>query len=301
MASLIEPLRHCLREARDGLLRHPALTSLAVLSIAVSLYVFGLFALLAFNLSRVVKGLGQELQMQVYMEEKASSDEVRSLREELITDPAVQEVRFVPPGEARRRFDAQFPGLHELAGEAGGDIFPPSFEIVLRPAHRDADSAESLARSVRQSPGVQEVRYDRGWFEKLKSLIALMRGGGYGVGMLLLLAVMVTVGAVVRLTVLARREEIEIMKLVGATAGFIRAPFLFGAAAQGLLGGLLAAGGLLLTWKLFVDSEVYRENPFMSLVVGSFLPIEGLAALAGCGMVLGLLAAAVSLQRARSV
>src|SRR5262245_7156785 len=122
MALLIEPLRHCLREARDGLLRHPALTSLAVLSIAVSLYVFGLFALLAFNLTRVVKGLGQELQMQVYLQEKASGEDVRALRETLLTDPAVQDVRFVPPAEARRRFDAQFPALRELAGEAGGNI-----------------------------------------------------------------------------------------------------------------------------------------------------------------------------------
>jgi len=300
-APLVQGVRHCLREARDGLLRHPALTMLSVLSIAVSLYVFGLFALLAFNLNRLVKGLGQELQMQIYLEESATPEEVRALREGLFTDPAVGDVRFVPSEEARKRFETQFPGLKEVTGAMGGAIFPDAFEVILRPAYRDADAAERLARGFRLSAGVQEVRYDRGWFERLKSLIALMRGGGYGVGTLLMLAVMVTIGTVVRLTVLARREEIEIMKLVGATAGFIRGPFLFGAAAQGLMGGLLAAGGLALSWRLFVDSEVFRENPFMALVAGAFLPIGGVAGLAVAGMVLGLLAAAVSLHRAASV
>lgn len=300
-APLVQATRHCLREAGEGLLRHPALTILAVLSIAVSLYVFGLFALLAFNLNRLVQGLGEELQMQIYLESAVDPEEVRALRETLLTDPAVGDVRFVSPGEARRRFDAQFPGLKGVTGAIGGDIFPPSFEVRLRPSYRDADAAERLARGFRMGAGVQEVRYDRGWFERLKSLIALMRGGGYGVGTLLLLAVMVTVGTVVRLTVLARREEIEIMKLVGATAGFIRGPFLIGAAAQGLMGGLLAAGGLALSWRLFVDSEVFRENAFMALVAGDFLPVAGVAGLAAAGMILGLVAAAVSLQRAASV
>ena len=300
-APLLQATRHCLREARDGLLRHPALTLLAVLSIAVSLYVFGLFALFAFNLSRLARGLGQELQVQIYLDASASPEDIRALRETLMTDPAVKEVRYVTPDEARRRFDAQFPGLKEVTGAIGGEIFPPSFEVIPRPAYRDAAAAESLARGFRLAPGVQEVRYDRDWFERLKSLIALMRGGGYGVGTLLLLAVMVTVGTVVRLTVLARREEIEIMKLVGATAAFIRGPFLIGAAAQGLLGGLLAAGGLALSWRLFIDSQVFRENAFMALVAGTFLPASGLAGLAVAGMILGLLAAALSLHRAASV
>jgi cell division transport system permease protein len=210
-------------------------------------------------------------------------------------------VRFVPRALARKRFEEQFPALATLPGEAGGDIFPPSFEVVLRPAYRDPDVAERLASGFRLGPGVADVRFDRGWFDKLKSLVALARGGGYGIGTLLVLAVMITVGVVVQLSVLARREEIAIMKLVGASAGFIRGPFFLQAAAQGLLGGLAAAAGLALTWRLFVGSAVYRENPFMAMVAGQFLPASGLAGLAAAGVVLGLLAAAVSLHRAASV
>jgi cell division transport system permease protein len=103
---------------------------------------------------------------------------------------------------------------------------------------------------------------------------------------------------VVRLTVLARREEIDIMKLVGATAAFIRAPFLFGAAAQGLAGGLLALAGLRLTWRLVVRSTPYQDNPIMGMVAGRFLPPATCAGLVAAGLVLGTLAAALSLRRA---
>jgi cell division transport system permease protein len=294
-------VRHCLREAGDGLARYPALTALAALSIAVSLYIFGLFLLLAFNLNRLVEGLGQELQMQVYLKESVTKEEIETLRTALLTDEAVADATLITPAEARMRFESQFPGLKDLPGELGGPIFPPAFEVTLRRGYQDPDAVERLAQAFKVGPGVDEVRFDRGWFEKLSGLVSLMRSGGYGLGTLLLLAVMVTVGAVVRLTVLARREEIDIMKLVGATAGFIRGPFIVGAAVQGLLGGLFAAGGLYLTWHFLVRSDVYRENPFMALLAGRFLPDGGTAGLVAAGVVLSVLAATASLRRAGTV
>lgn len=88
------------------------------------------------------------------------------------------------------------------------------------------------------------------------------------------------------------------MKLVGATPAFIRGPFLIGAVAQGLVGGALAVGGLLLTHRLLERSAVFKANPFMSIAAGSFLPLEAASALAIGGALLGLLAAVLSLRRA---
>jgi cell division transport system permease protein len=294
----LQAVRHCLVEAKDGLVRHPALTLLAALAIAVSLYVFGGFLLVAFNLGRLSEQLAGEMEVQIYMKTGVSEQEIAALRAALISDEAVAKARFVTPDEARRRFEARFPGLKDLPGDLGGEIFPPAFEVTLRPEYQDADAAERLARVWRRSSGVEEIRFDRAWFERLTALLALLRSGGYGVGALLLAAVMVTTGAVVRLTVLARREEIDIMKLVGATAAFIRAPFLFGAAAQGLAGGLLALAGLRLTWRLVVRSTPFQDNPIMGMVAGRFLPPATSVALVATGLVLGTLAAALSLRRA---
>ncbi|HYV86014.1 MAG TPA: permease-like cell division protein FtsX [Patescibacteria group bacterium] len=294
----VQALRHCLVEAKDGLVRHPALTVLAALAIAVSLYVFGGFLLVAFNLGVLSTQLAGEMEVQIYMKAGASEQEIAALRGSLIGDEAVAHARFVTAEESRRRFETRFPGLKDLPGEVGGEIFPPAFEVVLRPSYQDADAAERLARVWRRAAGVEEVRFDRAWFERLAALLSLLRSGGYGVGALLLAAVMVTTGAVVRLTVLARREEIDIMKLVGATAAFIRAPFLFGAAAQGLAGGLVALAGLRLTWRLVIRSTPFHDNPIMSMVAGRFLPPATSTALVAAGLVLATAAAALSLRRA---
>jgi len=287
-----------LREARDGLTRHPALTILATLSMAVSLYVLGMFVLIAWNVRLTTAALGKELQMQVYMRPDATPEEIEALRMGLRSDDAVAEARLVTAAEARRRFEGRYPRLSGLAAGLGENLFPTSFEVVLRSAHQGPEEAERLAKAYRVGPGVDEVRFDRGWFERLTSLLGFFRNGGYGIGALLVMAVMVTVGAIVRLTVMARREEIEIMKLVGATAGFIRAPFLLGAATQGLAGGLLAFLALRLTWAMLVRSNPYRENPMLAMAAGQFPPLDVVAVLPLLGVVLALAAAALSLRRA---
>ncbi len=298
MGRLLRALRHSLAEAGDGLRRNPGLSLLSAASIGVSLYVLGLFLLLAFNLNRFVDSLGKEEQVQIYLKDGARPEEIDALHAGLRTDPAVASARLVSSDEARRRFQQTFPSLRDIAGRIGGNPFPASFELQLREGYRDRDALDRISKSYAKAPGVEEVRYDRGWVERLAGIVALVRRGGYGLGALLALAVMVTSGAVIRLTVLARREEIEIMKLVGATAAYIRAPFLLGAAAQGLLGGGLAVGGLLLTHRLVERSELYRENAFMSIAVGRFLPPAAAALLVAGGAALGLLAAILSLRRA---
>ncbi len=298
MRTLLRALRHCISEAWDGLRRNPGLSLLSAASIGVSLYVLGLFLLLALNLNRFVDALGREAQAQIYLSDGARPEEVEALKLQLATDPAVAAARYLTSDEARRRFQETFPSLRDLSKRIGGNPFPASFELELREGYRDPQALDRLVKSYAKAPGVEEVRYDLGWVERLGGIVTLVRRGGYGLGVLLALAVMVTVGAVVRLTVLARREEIEIMKLVGSTAAYIRGPFLLGAAVQGMAGGGLAVSVLLLTHRLIGRSQLYRANPFMSIIVGRFLPAEASMLLVAGGAALGLIAAILSLRRA---
>jgi cell division transport system permease protein len=298
---LLRALRHCVREAWDGVWRNPTLSLLSAAAIGISLYVLGLFLLLTFNLSRFVEDLGRETQVQVYLRDDATADQIKALVAEFGSDPAIAQARFVSKIEARRRFQRDFPTLRDLPERVGGNPFPASFDLEIRDAFRDPEALDRLVTSYRKAPGIEEVRYDRGWTERLSRIVGLVRKGGYGIGALLAFAALVTVGATVRLTVLARREEIEIMKLVGATAGFIRGPFMLAAAVQGLAGGSLAIAGLVVTHRLVERAEMYRANPFMSIVAGRFLPSEALLALAAAGACLGIVAAVLSLRRAGTV
>ena len=301
MGRFLRALRHCVGEAWDGLWRNPALSLLSAVAIGISLYVLGLFLLLAFNLNRFVEALGRETQIQVYLREDATPDQLRTLRAEFASDPAISEARYVSKTDARQRFQRDFPTLRDLPGRVGGNPFPASFELEVLDASRDPEGLDRIAKSYQKAPGVEEVRYDRGWTERLAGMVGLVQKGGYGIGALLAFAALVTVGATVRLTVLARREEIEIMKLVGATAGFIRGPFMLAAAAQGFAGGVLAVAGLLCTHRLVERAEFFRANPFLSIVAGRFLPAGASLTLAAGGALLGIVAALLSLRRAGTV
>jgi len=301
MRHILRALRHCIGEAWDGLWRNPALSLLSAAAIGISLYVLGLFLLLVFNLNRFVEDLGRETQVQVYLREDATPDQVRALRAEFASDPAIGAALYVSKTDARQRFKRDFPTLRDLPERVGGNPFPASFEVQILDAFHDPEALDRIAKSYRKAPGVEEVRYDRGWTERLAAIVGLVQKGGYGLGALLAFAALVTVGATVRLTVLARREEIEIMKLVGATSAFIRFPFMLAAAAQGLAGGALAVAGLLVTHRLVERAEIFRANPFMSIVAGRFLPSEAALGLAAAGAALGIVAAVLSLRRAGSM
>src|SRR6267142_6598657 len=301
MGSLLRALRHHVREAWDGLWRNPTLSLLSAAAIGISLYVLGLFLLLAVNLNRFVEDLGRQTQVQVYLREEVTPDQMRTLRAEFASDPAIAAVRFITKADARSRFQRDFPTLRDLPQRVGGNPFPASFELEILDAYREPEALDRISKSYQKAPGVEEVRYDRDWTERLTAIVALVRRGGYGLGSLLAFAALVTVGATVRLTVLARREEIEIMKLVGATSAFIRFPFMLAAAAQGLAGGALAVAGLLVTHRLVERAEIFRANPFMSIVAGRFLPAEAALGLAAAGAALGIVAAVLSLRRAGTV
>jgi cell division transport system permease protein len=298
MRRLIRAWRQGLGESWEGLWRNRGLSLMSAVSIGVSIYVIGLFLLLTFNLNRFVEALGRDIQVQIYMKDGAEADQIEWIGAALSMDPAIGEVRFVTREEAQRRFRETFPTLRDLSETIEGNPFPASFELTLEGEARDPASLAALTDRYRTAPGVEEVRYDLGWIDRLSGMVVLIRSGGFAIGALLVMAMMVTVGAVVRLTVLARREEIEIMKLVGATAAFIRGPFLLGAAVQGGAGGGLALAGLALTHRVITGTDFARSSPFLSVVGGSFLPVEAAVLLAASGALLGLVAAALALRRA---
>src|SRR5881397_1985323 len=167
MRRLLRALRHCVREAWDGLWRNPSLSMLSAASIGISLYVVGLFLMLAFNLDQFVQALGRENQVQIYLKEDARAQEIEGLRSELATDPGVAAARFVSSDEARERFRQTFPALRDLADRTGQNPFPASFELELKEEYRGLDAVDRLAKSYRKAPAVEEVRYDPGWIQRL--------------------------------------------------------------------------------------------------------------------------------------
>ena len=286
-------LVYFIREAWLSLVRSWKVSLLAVVTIAVSLLVGGVFLVVGGNLARVVERARDESRVVAYLEPEAPPERARELAESLRSAPWVGEARVVSAEEARERFVEIFPSLAELvAGEAGS--LPPSVEIEVRPGAA-AEGLGGRLEELRATPGVTMVDDDRDWLAQLSAVVAVVRGLGLALGGVLLGAAIFTIGSVIRLTAYLYEEEMTVMRLVGATEFFIRGPFYVEGLLQGLLGGLLAAAGL--TAASWLARERLGESLLGRLVAGEPPAAGQLLALAGIGALAGLVGAVLSLRR----
>jgi cell division transport system permease protein len=292
--ALFRAVAYFVAEATTSLWRSRLVNAVSVGTIAVSLFVLGAFLTVAGGLSQLVTRWTEKVQVIVYLEDDADARVRDSLLARLREDPAVLSVEHVGREQALARFKEMFRDLSSLPEELGDNPFPASVEVTVRPESQSAADVERLVRAFEGAPGVREIQYDLLWIERLSTGVRLVRGVGAFLGGILVLAGVFTISNVIRLTIYAREDELDIMRLVGATRAYVKGPFVAEGVLQGGLGGALAA--LLLWAALGWLSRGLAGSDLLGRA--AFSPPAGLALLlvAG-GMVVGLAGSLVSLAR----
>jgi cell division transport system permease protein len=294
--ALLRALTYFAAEAVTSLWRSRLVNSVSVGTIAVSLFVLGAFLTVATSLGRVVSRWTEKVQVIVYLEDGIEERVQASLENRLRDDPAVESVDRVSRELALKRFKALFRDLSSLPEDLGENPFPASLEVNLKPSHQSPAEVERLAKAFRDAPGVQEIQYDLLWIERLATAVRLVRGVGAFLGGILVLAGVFTISNVIRLTIYAREDELDIMRLVGATRSYVKGPFVVEGMIQGGLGGTVAAGllWLALRWlsRDLASSELLGRTAFALAPEVAALLILG-------GMVVGVAGSLVSLTRLR--
>ena len=294
MAAL-RALAYFLEEALTSLWRSRLINALSIGTIGVSLFVLGVFLALAANLSGVVDRWAQKVQVTFFLSDHATPDQRERLLAQLSSDPGVQSAAFVGREEALQRFRELFRDLRTLPDDLGSNPFPASVEVTLKPGRGAADEVRRLAAAYEQAPGVEEVQYDLVWIERLSTAVRLMRGVGAFLGGILALAGVFTISNVIRLTVYARQDELDIMRLVGATRSYVKGPFVVEGMLQGGLGGLVAVGLLWVSLRVFARDALAATDLVGEAALS--LPAELCALLVAGGMLVGLVGSLVSLGR----
>lgn len=234
-----------LQDVTRDLLRHRGQYLLAVLTLASGLLLAGGGLLLVETLDRFVGRLDAMAKVVAYAAEGKSLDEAEA---RLRRDPRFREVRRVSAEENRARFRTATREAGLLLESAGQDALPESLELSLRPDIAAGGKALEVGESLRGLPGIGDVLADQERLERLQHLARMLRSALAGTGALLLLAAGFATGNVIRMSILAREEEITIMRLVGASESFIRTPLVLEGALLGLAGSLLALLGLFGLW-----------------------------------------------------
>lgn len=294
--TLLQALRYFAREAVVSLARSAKVSALAVLTIAVSLFLAGVLLLVSRNLSRTVTDWRGEARFVVYLAADADDAARARLAAELAGTAWFERVAEVAPEEARRRFERSFPSLAELVAEGGQGRLPSSVEASFAAAAGiDAAGFRRFADQLRARAEVDTVDDDRDWIAQVETALAVVSALGVGLLAVLVGASIFTIASVVRFTALLYAEEIAIMRLVGATEFFIRGPFYVEGILQGVLGAGVSLGGL---YALYLGLRPHLEDSiFASVTAARFLSAGDLALLVLFGAVAGLAGAVVSLGR----
>ena len=289
-------VRYAFEEALSGLLRRRVLTAVSIATIGASLGVFGLFFSIARAGSALVDSLAAKVQVVVYLAPDLRTAEREALVAKIRAQSVVKGVEERTAQEALDRFKGLFPDLAALPEEIGETPFPPSIEVSLEPELARGAVVSNLIESWRKTDGVDDVHYDAILVNRLSAFVGLVRGLALVLGLVLAVASGFTIANVIRLSVYSREDEIEIMRLVGASKGFIRGPFLVEGSISGALGGILAGGLLTLVLGRVVEA-MRAANLGASLA--PTLGVLDVTALAVIGAAVGLLGSFVSLGNLR--
>ena len=279
-----------LREALLSFRRTPLLSALSVTTIAFSLFVVGLFGLVAVNLKHALSTVEERVEIVAYTLRGTPTEAIAQASADIAAFPEVSAVNYVSEDEALKRARTELVEFRDAYRDLSTNPLPASLEIRLKPGSRDAESLATVAERLQGFPFIDDVRYGRDWIAKLDHLRNLLGLVGLMVGAAFAVVAVVIIGTTIRMAVLQRAREISIMRLVGATDWFVRGPFLLEGAVKGLLGGLLAIAMCAGTFSLVTSSS--------GLLAGLvfFEPIHLIAGVC-FGVAMGLGASMVSVGR----
>lgn len=266
-------------------------------TIALALLIVSLFLLVFVNMESAADNWSERVQVTVYFDRELAPQEQTGFRARIQALGGVSRVTYVSRDEALKRFKGRLRGQEALLEGVLPEILPTSLEITLKRSSRDTLSVETFVGALKRIPGITEVQYGEEWVRRFNIFLNFMRLVGALLGAFLVVAVLFIVSNTIKLTIYARRDELEVMSLVGATRFFIKAPFLVEGIVQGGAGALIAVTLLFGLYELFL----YNADSFLTFNPAtsglSFLPPEYIGALLLSGVLLGFVGSLTSLRR----
>lgn len=278
---------YSLREALYAFRRAPLLTSLSGAMIALSLFVIGLFAVVAYNIRNVLVDVEERVEVVAYLNDEVGADRIEMMAGEIRSFPEVAAVRTVSKEEALERAREELDEFRTVFSDLEVNPLPASYEIRLHPGARDGSVVRRVAERVQAYPAVEDTRFGQEWVDKIfllrrvAALATAVLGGAFAIVATLI------IGTAVRMAVFARRDEIRIMQLVGATDSFVRRPFLIEGFITGAIGAMLALPATYGVFRLLSGSVVDLD----------WLPAGWIALGMISGALLGLVASGWAVRR----
>lgn len=280
-------MAYALRESLRAFRRAPVLAALSAAMIALSLFLVGLFGVAAWNVRRVLERVESRVEIMAYLRDDAAPEAVTVAQTDIAAFPEVREVNYVSKEHALLKAREELPEFAAVFGDLESNPLPASLEVLLRPNQSGPEAVEAVAERLRAYPFIEDVRFGSEWLDKVYLLRRVAGATTAALGSAFAIVAALIIGATIRMAIYARRDEILIMRLVGATESFVRRPFLLEGLFTGLLGGLIALGATRLAFTITSGALFELE----------WLPFEWVLGGLTAGALMGVIASGIAVRR----
>jgi cell division transport system permease protein len=293
----VERLQYILQDALVNIRRSGWSGLVSIGTIAFSFVIVGIFLIITRNLGALVSDWKEQFQVTVFLEDGITSEQLNLLRKRIQSERAVKAMTYTSKEEALQSFKRELEGKESLLEGLGENPIPASLQLRIHDAYQTPEALRQFTASLARLEGVEDVLYGQEWVDRLTAAVRMLRLLGMSVGLALGMASLLIVSNTIRLAVYARAEEIEIMRLVGATKLHIRAPFLLEGMIQGGLGAAVALLLLFGAYRATLWQLQLTPGQIFGMGVGSFLDPHWAGAMLVVGAGVGAFGSLISVGR----
>jgi cell division transport system permease protein len=284
-----------LKRALQDIRHNRFLNVVTIITIALSILIVSSFALFFINTKDLMRAWKEGVRIMVYLLPSTPESEIPALQKRIAAIYGIDEVRFISKAEALKQLKAQMKRHSSLLEDLKENPLPDAFEVRLVATAQNWQRVEKLALEIENLPQIEEVEYGQRWLGRFTNIVNLFTLAGYGLGALFFMAAVFFVANTIRLVLYSRREEVEIMRLVGAEDRFIKTPFYIEGIIQGAVGGIIGLGALFIVFTI-ISSNVTQDITTGMFQI-RFLPSQVLGAIVISSMIVGWLGCFVSLKQ----
>lgn len=293
----MERLRYFCQRTIFSMKQSPLLCSATIGTVAIALMLLSFFTLIVLNVQNLTKQWSRDIQVVVYLDQVPSQSALEQWLEEVQMYPEVEEVTYVSQHEAFERFKERLGQNKDLLDGLMPEILPAALEISLKENARSREGTESLISLLKSNEAFNNFRYGQEWLDRYDAFIFLLQLTGSLAGGFLIFATLFIISNTIKLTIYARRDELEIMGLIGATPMFIKAPFMAEGALQGIIGAILALGGCHMLYYFFLKKGLAALLTTAAAENIHFLPWTVQGAVIATGLLLGFIGSVLPLRK----
>ncbi len=290
-------IKYFTEEAIHNLWMNRVMNLLSLVTIGTSVFVLGIFLLVNVNLSSVIGEWTNSIRINIFLKDSIEAKDISSLKQAIKIRAEVEDYIFISKEEALDRFLKCFSNLEDVTASLDNNPLPASFELTMKPEYSSKTSVLSMVKRLSELEGIDEIQYDVKWIERLEALSRVLSIVGYIIFLILGVAALFTISNVIRLTVYSRSDEIEIMRLVGATNSFIRGPFIFEGGIQGGIGATMGIIALYVSYRFFLGYLAESSDFFLQFLTISFLSIKTCFSLIALGILAGVFASTLAVRK----